>query len=365
MKKIISTPEYNMVFDNINGTMLRWGKTYDDDPDMCPIGPEILDIEISTICNGIGLTKEKAKPCSWCYKSNTGCGKNMSLDTFKKVLSVFPDNLTQIAFGIGDIDANPDLISIFQHCRLNNIVPNITVNGMGIDDKWASLLSSNCGAVAVSHYGLDDICFNTVEKLKNAGLKQVNIHKLLSEQTYDECIELVEKASTDKRLSGLRAIVFLALKPKGERNKLTMLKDESRYFSILKRARDLGVGVGMDSCSAPSALKAFPEAAQYIEPCESGLFSFYVNVEGKAFPCSFSEGVGEWSEGIDLTDNNISIKDVWYNPLLEKWRNNLLNGSNVCSSCSSQKQCRPCPIYKVVACQPEKKSNLLQIRKGV
>jgi radical SAM protein with 4Fe4S-binding SPASM domain len=361
--KTVSLPDYNMLFNEKDGTLFRWGKTHDDDPVMCPIGPEILDIEISTICNGVGVTKEKAKPCSWCYKSNTGCGKNMSLETFKKVLKVFPNNLTQIAFGIGDIDANPDLIPIFKHCRDNDIVPNITVNGMGIDTEWAKRLADNCGAVAVSHYGLDDICFNTVEKLKDAGLQQVNIHKLLSEQTYDDCASLIEKAATDNRLKGLRAIVFLALKPKGSRNKLTMLVNESRYFTLLKRARELGVGVGMDSCSAPSALKAFPEAAQYIEPCESGLFSFYVNVEGKAFPCSFSEGVGEWSEGVDLTADNISIKDVWYHPLIEKWRSSLLEGSNSCSSCSSQKQCRPCPIYKVVACQPEK-NGLLQIRKG-
>ena len=38
---------------------------------------EILDIEISTICN---------KRCSFCYKSNTDKGENMTLDTYKETI---------------------------------------------------------------------------------------------------------------------------------------------------------------------------------------------------------------------------------------------------------------------------------------
>ena len=78
--------DYHMRFDTATGAMARWGKTEDDDPVMCPIGPEVIDIEISTVCNGIGKDMSSRKPCAFCYKSNSGCGSNMSLDTFKTIL---------------------------------------------------------------------------------------------------------------------------------------------------------------------------------------------------------------------------------------------------------------------------------------
>ena len=100
---------------------------------MSVFGPEIADIEISTICHGIPpVGMDKPVPCKFCYKSNSGRGENMSLDTFKQIFHKFPRSLTQIAFGIGDIDSNPDLWNIMRYCRDNNyqfIVPNVTVNG--------------------------------------------------------------------------------------------------------------------------------------------------------------------------------------------------------------------------------------------
>ena len=173
--KVISTENYNLLFDSVTGFTARWGRTQDEDPEMCPIGPEILDVEVSTICRGIGASWEKAQPCSWCYKSNTNCGTNMSLETFKTVLSRFPDTVTQIALGIGDIDSNPDLFPIMQHCRDNGVVPNLTTNGMKVEGEIAKTLASLAGAIAVSHYGLDDVCFNAIKNLTDNGL----LHKVL------------------------------------------------------------------------------------------------------------------------------------------------------------------------------------------
>ena len=121
--KVLRSPHYNYVYKKGPGTFARWGGTLEEDPAYSHLGPEIADIEISTVCNGVGNG-----PCKFCYKSNTGKGENMSLELFKKVFSKFPPVLTQIAFGIGDIDANPDLWNIMRHCRENGIVPNITIN---------------------------------------------------------------------------------------------------------------------------------------------------------------------------------------------------------------------------------------------
>jgi len=361
--KVVDTPDYHLIFDPATGFMARWGRTRDEDPRMSPLGPEIADIEISTVCHGIGTSVEGRRPCAWCYKSNTGEGESMSLATFERVLLRLDprDNLTQVALGIGDLDGNPELYSIMEHCRGMGVVPNITTNGMGIDDTvfgsftHAELLAKTCGAVAVSHYGIDDVCFDAVRSLSDHGLRQVNIHKLLSKQTLQSCIDLIDKTRTDPRLRGLKAIVFLLLKPKGERNTLGPVT-MTEYRSLIDYAHGFGVPIGMDSCSAPMALKTLPaEFRQSIEPCESALFSIYANVRGEMFPCSFAEGTPGWESGIPLDGppTQDDLEAVWNHPRLVEWRRRLLGSSDGCPDCETRPHCRSCPIYDITLCKTD------------
>jgi hypothetical protein len=72
------------------------------------------------------------------------------------------------------------------------------------------------------------------------------------------------------------------------------------------------------------------------EPCESfGMFSCYINVEGKYFPCSFSEGEDDWKEGIDLLTCTDFIKQIWYHPLVNKYRQLMIDTR------------RKCPIFDI------------------
>jgi radical SAM protein with 4Fe4S-binding SPASM domain len=337
----ITSPTFNSVFDDETGFSAVWGRTLEENPTMSPFGPLIADIEISTIC-----TQE----CAFCYKSNTRHGKNMSFETFSNILSKFPTVTKQIAFGIGDITANPDLWNIMDHCRKNGVVPNITVNGTDIAGDIAKRLATTCGAVAVSHYN-DNQCFNAVKALSEVGLKQVNIHKLLASETLADCYTLIDKTKTDKRLAGLNAIVFLLLKPKGEHNTLTPIKSLNEYQKLMDYARSKNVNIGMDSCSAPEAFKTLPtDCISSIEPCESGLFSIYVDVDGFVFPCSFSSGAKGWKTGIDVKTVN-NFDEIWYHPRMIEWRNNLLKSSDGCVKCSTQKYCRSCQIYDVTICK--------------
>ena len=71
----------------------------------------------------------------------------------------------------------------------------------------------------------------------------------------------------------------------------------------------------------------------FVEPCESGLFSSYINCYGKFFVCSFAEGEDEWEDGIDVLHCDNFVKDVWNNSRLIAWRKRLLDKK------------RACPIY--------------------
>lgn len=327
--KSVFTKNFNMVFKKETGYTVTWGKTKDEDPDYCPGGPIIADFEISSVCD---------EGCAQCYKSNTVHGNNMSFEVFKNIFHKLPRTLTQIAFGIGNITACPDLKNIFDYCKNNDyqyIVPNVTINGSHMTEEWFDYLAKTCGAVAVSYYDLDK-CFNSVKELTDRGMTQCNIHAILSEDTFSSCMDLIDKIQSDERLSKLNAVVFLMLKNKGRGKNLERISDKN-YNVFIKKLFDSKIRFGFDSCGSGRLVNyGIPkEVEQFVEPCESGLFSMYCNTEGIFFPCSFTEGVEEWEHGIDLKNINDFISDVWENDRVKEWRKCLLGN------------CRNCPKYDI------------------
>lgn len=308
-KKIFRSQGYNYDFDKLTGFFVRWGDTLNDDGDLRKGLPEIADIEISTICSGVN------KSCGFCYKSNNSKGKYMTYETFIAVFNNLPRTITQIAFGIGDINANPDMWKIFEYCRNNGVIPNVTINGAGMNDETFNRLVHYCGAVAVSIYD-KELSYDAIKILTNKGLRQVNIHYMLCEETYMKAYEIMNDIKKDKRLVHLNAIVFLSLKPKGRaKNGYTQLSQE-KFNDLVKYALDNEISIGFDSCSAQKFLKCI-EGTKYenlyntmVEPCESSLYSSYINVDGMYFPCSFIEK-SDWQTGIDVKTSKNFITDIW------------------------------------------------------
>ena len=328
-KKELHSDNYNFIFNKSTGYFMRWGATPEDDPDYSPFGPEIADIEVSTICSGV----EGIGPCKFCYKSNTKNGKNMSFETFKKLFEKLKKTpVMQIAFGIGNVTGNPDLWDIFQYCRNNGVIPNVTVNGEGITDEIADKLISLCGAIATSIYDKNK-SYDTVKKFTDRGLTQANIHQVIYRENFDFVKGVINDIKTDSRLEKLNAIVFLSLKPKGRGKNcnFTPLSQE-QFNELIKMAEDTGINYGMDSCSAGRYIKSIEnnprkeELLQMIEPCEACRMSSYINVDGIFFPCSFmeeekTENAGDWSTGLDAVNCNDFLKDIWYNEKTVAFRN--------------------------------------------
>jgi radical SAM protein with 4Fe4S-binding SPASM domain len=330
LTKMLCSPEYNYIFGLGDGHLMRWGINENIDPELCKYGPEILDIEVSTICH---------KGCNFCYKSNTSVGKNMSFDTFKHILDIMPQTLTQIAFGIGDLNANPDLWQMMRYCRDHLVIPNLTINGENMTPQYYDLVASNCGACAVSLYD-KDTCYNAVKELTDRGMTQVNIHSLLSEETYDRCMQTLKDSLTDPRLAKLNATVFLFLKPRGTRNTLHKLTNIDKFKELVNYAFEYDIRIGFDSCTSPMFLEAIKDREDYdelfkcVDPCESTLFSYYINADGRGFPCSFNED----GEGIDIAHATDFVKDVWNNPATIAFRQRLLANKD-------ERGCRMCPTY--------------------
>ena len=326
--KIVESSNYNYIFNKANGFLMRWGKTQKDDPDWSPWGPELLDCELSSgRCSG---------GCRFCYKENGPNHqqtKNMTLDQFKIILQKIPKTLTQIAFGLCDVNTNPDMWKIFEYTRSQGIIPNYTANGFGIDDKIAKDTADLCGAVAVSIVN-KQTSLEAIQRFIENGCKQVNIHYMLSKQTYEKAFELVDEI---KNIKGFQAIVFLQYKPKGRnKDKFNSVLNPILYRKLIDYCEINNVSYGFDSCSCwifLTSIKDKPNIDQLkmlCEPCESGLFSSYINCDGIFFPCSFLEGEGEWKEGLDLIHCKDFIKDIWLHPRTVEWRKKLIDNQRRC-----------------------------------
>jgi len=369
--KALKSEKYNFLFNKQTGFFIRWGKgdytnlekgfnLFDiklhriwsnmwgvkinihefftdlkTDGDFSVTAPEIVDWEISEKCS---------MGCAFCYKSNTiKNGKNISFKDFKDTFHKLPPSVTSIAFGIGSIDLCPDLWDILDYTKSNDIIPTITINGEATDDDINKLVKY-CGAVAVSVYDKDK-SYDTVKKLTDKGLKQCNLHVMISEETYDNAFEILNDIKSDIRLSELRSIVFLSLKEKGRSvGRFTNLSQE-KFDNLFKFAIDNKISIGFDSCSAAKANIFINKNTEYeymktfIEPCEAGgKYSAYINVNSEYFPCSFTEGTDGWKQGIMISNCNDFMTDVWFNKKTTDFGDKV----SACRKCNIG-----CPIYDV------------------
>ena len=333
---------YHCFFSKLDGFNLRFGKTIDDDPEYCGLGPEIADIEIVTG----SCPKVNSENCRWCYKNNTSVpGKVMTLEDFQEVISRFPINLTQVALGITGVKSNPYLKDILIYLRKLGIIGNLTLTGADLDDEMADVLCEYCGACAVSCYDkAKELCYSTIKRLHDNAKEKfnrdmhLNMHIVIADFSMDHIMDVLNDIKNGK-VPGLKSVVMLHAKPVGRAKNLDCSLSKENLTKVIKFCLDNNISFGFDSCNGHNVQDILmeigkPELCSSIEPCESGRMSIYVNVEGKITPCSFVEHVYE-NSAIDLLNSDAMVKDVW---MTDK----MLNAFRNCTKCS-----KSCPIYSL------------------
>lgn len=350
-EKRIASDNYNLYFNKQTGFTIRYGSNIDDDPQYCPFGPEILDLEISSAaaddilennpfhivtnhgCRGLGCKQ-------FCYKANkTGKSVHMSLDTFKAIMDRMPKTLCSIAFGVlSPIEQHPQVWEIFEECRKRGVIPCVTIN-QEVSRDVAANLARLCDAVAVSvnQYNKEGV-YNTINTLsRDYDMKQINIHIVLSADTVPFIKSVIDDMKSDPRLSKMNALVMLSFKDKAGTNSFAPITS-SYYKDVVEYALCADIKFGFDSCGANTFIASIrdthPELIQYCEPCESLLFSAYIDVNARLYACSFTEKTGMWLDGIDVLRYNDFI-DIWNCSKVAEWRKELL-------SCG-----RSCPVYEI------------------
>ena len=373
--KALKSKEYNFFFNKKDGYFCRWGvgngvaeKMTTQEKDLyilwCNIWqekfnlkqfisdlhtdsnyfkmlPDILDFEVSTKCD-FG--------CDFCYKSNKDDGEYITTEIFTKVIDKLPISICQCALGIGNV-GQPNLFELMDVLIDRDIKPNITINGSKLTKEILDNLSSRCGAIAISHYS-DKLTFDAVYELATIrGMKQINIHSFLSENTYEKCLGLVEKIEKDERLKDLNAVVFLSMKKRGnalKNNYTSLSKEKFDYLSNLLLEKN--IRFGWDSCSCQNFIRSLDnrndkdKIVQYCDPCEASIASSYISSgsikngkDPQYFPCSFCEGIeyapGNWKKGISILQVEDFLKDIWFAKKTREFAKNNIDCRSRCISC--------------------------------
>ena len=298
--------DYFQCFNKTTGFNVRLGKDENTDPSWCPLGPEILDLEISIN----GCPRVGGASCKFCYKNNTDKpATNMTIDQFKTIVGKFPRNLSQIALGITGVQTNPDFKEMLRWLREDmGIVPNYTLSGADLNDDIFEATLKYCGRVAVSVYETDkSLCYNTIKKFNERSPNFCNMHLILSDYNLKFVNEVLDDIEAGK-VEGLRNIVFLRCKPVGRASVLPCTLSPETLDMVITRCSKIGIGYGFDSCSCGLVQDYFkskgkPELVKYCEPCESSRISGYINTFGQYFHCSFCEHVPNFKSYNFLTDD--------------------------------------------------------------
>lgn len=327
---------YNFIGDTETGITMRFGDTIKSSPWYAP-WPELADISISNHCT---------KGCEFCYKDSTDNKEFMSLEQYEYVLSCLQSerwgNVFQVALGGGEPLEHPDFIEIINKTNKRGIAANFTTNGIHIDKTVAKNIKNKVGAVAISTSRAQEISVDKIKLLTDEEIK-TNIHFVLDNQSIYDAIDILNGKYNDI-LKGLNGVVFLTYKPKGRANLDKCLKMDEKLndFIELVDKNMADTRIGFDACFVPLLMNNTSVNVDYIDSCECGFFSVYIDEKLNVKPCSFAND-DRFSYNLMKYDFN----DIWIKKY-DDYRKNIMK-NNCKNECKNKDNCRgKCAYYEAI-----------------
>lgn len=328
---------YNFLGDTKTGLTFRWGKTLKEDPPFAP-WPELADISISNHCT---------KGCDYCYRDSKNNSSFMSLDNYEYLLNELQHskwgNIFQIAIGGGEPLEHPQLKQIIEATISRNIVPNLTTNGFHLDGEYASYFKGRIGAVALSVTDIKALDLDKIKILLKESVR-INIHYVLSNRNISQAVDIL-KGKYNKILHGLNSVIFLTHKPHGRGSMTDILKINANLKNFIKQIDHImcSARIGFDACFVPLLLHFTKTDSTYIDSCEGGFFSIYIDESLNIKPCSFDNN-GSYTFNL----REYSFSDIWEYKL-DRYRAEVVNHCK--RECSNKTECRgACYFYNEITC---------------
>ncbi|MDR3271397.1 MAG: radical SAM protein [Peptococcaceae bacterium] len=336
ISKHADSPAYNFYGNTDTGLTLRWGETMEANPLRAP-WPELADISISNHCT---------KGCAFCYRNSSDDGSFMTLKDYETVLAALTHprygSVFQVALGGGEPLEHPRFYDLLQTTKDRGIVANFTTNGEHMDRALANKLEGLVGAVALSIHTMSDYLAHKARLLMEAGIK-VNVHFVLDKESLPEAIALLN-GKYNELLAGINAVIFLTYKPKGRavRNDCLSISDErfNKFVHSIDH-NECDMRIGFDACFVPVLLRRTTVDADYIDSCECGFFSVYIDEKMNVSPCSFAN-----DQRFRFNLRRYTLHEIW-NEQFAGYRLMMLGNPCADKTCANAAHCRgKCYYYE-------------------
>jgi radical SAM protein with 4Fe4S-binding SPASM domain len=330
-------PGYNFYGNTETGLTMRWGGSPQVNPVYAP-WPELADISISNHC-----TKE----CGFCYRDSGRNYSFMSVEQYEYVLSALRserwESVFQVALGGGEPLEHPDFREIIRKTNEKGIVVNFTTNGIYLDAETVDFLKGRIGALAISADGLRKLDGGKIKLLAEAGIK-TNIHFILDNRSIHEAVEIL-KGKHNGLLKHINGVVFLTYKPVGRAAPDRCLNADphlAEFTALIDKNRCVS-RIGFDACFVPVLMKHTDINVDYVDSCECGFFSVYIDEKLNVKPCSFAN-----NDRFSYNLKEYAMELIWKEKF-EEYRQEVTRRK--CSNeCKNRDHCRgKCFYYEVLS----------------
>lgn len=301
----------------------------------------------------MGITNRCNLRCRGCYAQRVDEPvKDMSLDLAKAIIDRLSDlEVFTIALGGGEPFLHPQLFDIATYSRQAGIVPNVTTNGLLMDDE----IAKRCrvfGSVHISCHHPAEMprLAESARFLKRAGI-DIGLNVLVSAETYTELPNIWSWCAR-QRISRILLLKFKMTAINGDCQDLVLSAEQEQCLLPLIRqlSRRHSVMPMLDCSFFPALAYSQPDRKDLeffdVNGCLGGNAILAVTIDGRFKPCSFCQATC----GDTLALNRTQWEQNGY---LSEFRHRHLHAE--CGTCAYEDLCNGgCRVSKTEWCHSRK-----------
>ncbi|KNY30212.1 radical SAM/SPASM domain-containing protein [Pseudobacteroides cellulosolvens] len=298
----------------------------------------------------MSLTNKCNLLCKGCYAINTHSQESeMDYSLAKSIIDNLSNlNVFTISLGGGEPFLYPNLFNLARYIRENNIVPNITTNGLEI----TKINSNQCnvfGNIHLSIHSIDELTRleKTIKILQQESIIP-GINLLITNEIYHN-IEYVFRWASKLNLVKILFLKFKITNNNAEYKnmEITSLKEKNLYPIIVRLSQKYNIMPMIDCSLFPSISKhkVRKKDLEYydINGCKGGIYYIAIDVHGNFKPCSF------WNETFGIA-TSLNYDEWLNNSALNEFRSGKQNLK--CSPCKHIELCnKGCRLFATQTCQ--------------
>ncbi len=299
--------------------------------------PEIISFSITNYCE---------KGCEFCYSNSTPSGTFFDMKNLPLLIQELQNNrVLQVTIGGGEPTSHPHLKDLLKAIREAGTIPNVTTNGINLNQNILKIIKEYSSALAFSYdCSSKEIINKWIQEAIKMGI-ECHVHYIVSKNNLSTILEDLNEVIS----FSIKRLTLLLFKALGRGKKLKsrcltekdipLLKEKILRLILLSSKHNFQLT--FDDSFIPyliqSSVIMHPVFSDY---CTAGRYSCSLNQDFLVKPCSMMQ-----EGGISL--KNLSLAEIWNSKLFMEFREKVMAPKKGCEVCKSLSLCHGgCPLIE-------------------